>query len=352
MANKDKEYRKLPGTKRGFLVGKHTLWQGKDHLLQIFCRMGVEDYKRFYFSDIQAIITRKTDVGKVQNAILGCFILLLAWPALVFDGGWVISFAAAAGILLILLVINLVRGPTCETRLMTAVQTEKMHSLSRLKNSVKVMDRLQPYIQNIQGVLTPEGMAIGSPRSIDNKTSGSRSKPMASPKITIKHEKGRMHMVLFGLLLLHGVLAAGGFFSNHVILILLSSVTSICMGIFVIIALVKQHNSDMPVSLRSITWVSLGYVGIGFIAGYAVSFMFAFKNPNIAYNQWELLKSMSTLSPWESPLMLGFNIYTICGALFLGIPGLLMLKQTEKTKKKIIVANSSRQLVSGSPIPG
>ena len=159
-------------------------------------------------------------------------------------------------------------------------------------------------------------------------------------------------MILFGLLLLQGLQAAGGFFSNHVILTLLSSVTSRCMGIFVIIALVKQHNSDMPVSLRSITWVSLGYVGIGFIAGYAVSFTFAFKNPNIAYNQWELLKSMSTLSPWESPLILGFNIYTVCGALFLGIPGLLMLKQSKKIKKKVTAAKSNRPLFTGAPIPG
>ena len=352
MANKNKEYQKLPGSKRGFLVGKHTLWQGQDHLLQIFCRMGVEEYKRFYFSDVQAIVTHKTDVGKVQNAILGCFILFLAWPAFVFEGEWSISFAAAAGVLLILLFINLTRGSTCETRLMTAVQTEKIHSLSRLKNAVKVMDRIKPYIQNIQGVITPEGMARGPARSIDNKTNVARSQPKNHSKTILKHEKGRMHMILFGLLLLQGLQAAGGFFSNHVILTLLGSVTSICMGIFVIIALVKQHNSDMPVSLRSITWVSLGYVGIGFIAGYAVSFTFAFKNPNIAYNQWELLKSISTLSPWESPLILGFNIFTVCGALFLGIPGLLMLKKSKKSKKKVTAAKSNRPLFSGAPIPG
>ncbi len=73
MAKKEKEYHKLPGTKKGFLIGKYTLWQGVDHLLHVYSRVGVEDYKRFYFNDIQAIITRKTIAGKVQNAVLGFF---------------------------------------------------------------------------------------------------------------------------------------------------------------------------------------------------------------------------------------------------------------------------------------
>jgi len=352
MANKNKEYQKLPGSKRGFLIGKHTLWQGTDHLLQIFGRMGVEGYKRFYFSDIQAIVTRKTDVAKVQNVILGCFILFLVWPAIAFEGGWSIFFMAAAGVLLIILFINLIRGPTCETRLMTAVQTEKIHSLRRLKNTLKVMDRLQPCIQNVQGILTSEDLTKEPVRPVADKASKGRTKPIDSPKTTARHEAGRMHMILFVLLLFDGVLAATGFFFTHIVPTLLSAVTGICMGIFVIIALVKQHNSDMPASLRTVTWASLGYVGIAFMAGYAVSFMFAFKNPSIAYNQWELFKSMSTLSPWESPLKLGFDIFTICGALFLGIPGLLMLKRSGNSKKKIIVAKSSRQLDSGNPVPG
>ena len=351
MAIINKEYQKLPGAKRGFFFGKHTLWQGTDHLLQIFGRMGVEGYKRFYFSDIQAIITRKTDVAKVQNSILAFFILFLAWLVIVFEGGWSLFFATAAGVLLIVLFINLIRGPTCETRLLTAVQTEKMHSLRRLKNTLKVMDRLQPCIQKVQGVLTSEDLTQKPMGPVAVKGSADRMKPIDSSMITVKHEKGRMHMLLFVLLLIDGVLAATGFFFSHVVATLLSSVTGIGMGIFVVIALVKQHNSDMPVSLRTLTWASLGYVGIAFMAGYAVSCISAYKNPSIAYNQWELFKTMSLLSPWESPLKLGLAIYAICGALFLGIPGLWMLKRTENNKKKI-VAKSSRPLVSGYPVPG
>jgi len=156
MAKKNNEYQKLPGTKKGFIIGRYTLWQATDHLLYVYSRVGVEDYKRFYFNDIQAVITRKTAVGKIQNIILGFFILLFALPAILFEGGWSIFYAIAAAVMFIFLLFNLYKGPTCETKLLTAVQTEKLNSLHRLKNSFKVMDHLRSYIQRVQGVLTRE----------------------------------------------------------------------------------------------------------------------------------------------------------------------------------------------------
>jgi len=336
MTKKNKEYQKFPGTKKGFLVGRYTLWQGGDHLLHVYSRVGVEDYKRFYFYDIQAIVTRKTVAGKVQNVVLGFLLLLFTLPAILNDGGWSAFWAAFAGVFLLLLLINLYRGPTCETKLLTAVQTEKLHSLHRLKNAFKVMDRLRSHIQSAQGTLSREDLSkIPARRVTDNAANGSSLRGGKS-KTTPSHEKGGAHLVLFGLLVLNGVLATSGFLFTHVIVTILSSVAGICMGIFMIIALVKQHTSDISSALRAMTWASLGFISITFIAGYVISVVFTFKNPGIAYNQWELFKSMSSLSPWGNPLVLGFDVFTICGAFFLGIPGLLMLKKSEIRVKKHI----------------
>jgi len=355
MAKKQKEYHKLPGTKKGFLIGRYALWQGVDHLLHVFSRIGVEDYKRFYFNDIQAIITRKTLVGKIQNIVLGVLTLLLALPAILNDGGWSIFWAAFAGVLLMLLLINLYRGPTCETKLLTAVQTEKLHSLHRLKNAFKVMDGLRPHIQSTQGTLSPKDLDKIPARRFNAKAGRGSSQQDGKSKTTLRHETGRAHLVLFGLLILDGVLATSGLLFTHVIMTILSTVTGISMGIFVIIALVKQHTSDMADALRGITWASLGYIGIAFVGGYVISMVFVFKNPGIMYNQWELFKSMSSLSPWENPLVLGFNIFTICGAFFLGIPGLFMLKQSgsmarEQTATRVVP--SYRPAVSNRPMAG
>jgi hypothetical protein len=109
----------------------------------------------------------------------------------------------------------------------------------------------------------------------------------------------------------------------------------------VIIAIVRQHNSDLPGSLRTITWTTLGFVGVTFILGYIVGMVFAFKNPGIAANQWETVKAISSLSPWDSPLKLGYNILVLCGAFFLGIPGLIIQQRSESRAKKMATSNST-----------
>jgi len=355
MANKVKEYNKLPGSKKGFFIGKYSLWQGADHLLHIFSRFGVEDYKRFYFSDIQAIITRKTITGKVQNIILGCLIPLFLLPAYMLNGGWSLFCVSVSSIMVIFLLINLFRGPTCETRLTTAVQTEKLQSLHRLNKTFKVMDRIRPYIQQDQGTLSREDL-----NNIPIQPDARRALPGAgqagaAPVTAAKHEKGRAHMILFGLLLIDGMLVASEFFISHVIPTLLGSVASLCIGIFVIIALVRQHNSDLSGSLRTITWITLGFVGVTFVVGYIVGMVFAFKNPSMAYNQWEIVKAIAGLSPWDSPLKLTYNILVLCGASFLGIPGLLIQQRSESRGKKraASVSNSSRPTAgSRAPEPG
>jgi len=347
MATRIKEYQKLPGIKKGFLIGKYTLWQGKDHLLHIFSRFGAEDYKRFYFSDIQAIITRKTLVGIIQNMILGGFILLFLGPAFFFDGGWSIFYAAVSGTMFLFFLINLYKGPTCETKLLTAVQTEKLHSLNRLKTACKVMDRLQSYIQAAQGTLKTEDINKLPVRPAD-RSAGKDPGARVGSSAAAGYQNGRVHLILFGLLLFDGVLAALEFFITHVGPTVLSSVAGLCIGIFVVIALVKQHNSNLPGSLRTITWTCLGFVGLTFAVGYVVGIVFAMRNPSLAYNQWELIKVISDLSPWESSLKLSYNILVICGALFLGIPGLIILQRSAKKVKNPATARSatSKQPVS------
>jgi hypothetical protein len=215
------------------------------------------------------------------------------------------------------------------------------------------MDSLRSHIESAQGRLAREDLGKKPARQVNYNAAKGPSLRADKSETTARHEKGRSHLVLFGLLVLDGVLATAGYLFTHVIVTILSSVSGICMGIFVIIALVKQHNSNMSNALRAITWTCLGFVGITFMAGYAISMVFAFKNPGILYNQWELFKSMSSLSPWENPLVLGFDIFTMCGAFFLGIPGLLMLKRSagrlsEHTNTRVV--SSYRPLVSSNPV--
>jgi ABC-type iron transport system FetAB permease component len=140
-----------------------------------------------------------------------------------------------------------------------------------------------------------------------------------------------------------------------VVLTIISTVASLVMGIFVIVALVKQHDSSMSSSLKVITWASLGFICINFVAGYVISIVFAMQNPGIVYNQWEVFKSMSLLSPWESPLKLSFDIFTLCGVLFLGIPGLYMLYRSDsgpKSKATLSAVTPPQPAVQRNTEPG
>lgn len=324
-------YRRLPGKKKGFFIGNHTLWQGSDHLLQIYSRLGVEDYKRFYFDDIQAIITRKTATGKAQNIVIGALAGLFCFFAAAAGGGWSLLPAIIATVLLLILMVNIFKGPTCETFLRTAVQTEKLHSLNRLKATQPVMDHLRSVIEGRQGridqAVFDQQSAFQSARRTDRPPV---STDMPGPKAQ-KQERGRMHLWLFLFLILDGLIVTAGFMFTHVALTLLGSAVTMLLGIFVVVALVKQHESNLKRTLRSLTWAALGYVCFSFIAGYVISMGIAFKHPEILRNQWELFKLLSNTTPWESPLVMTVHIISLCAAAVIGIAGLFMLKNPRQT---------------------
>jgi hypothetical protein len=325
-AHETSTYRRLPGKKKGFFVGYHTLWQGSGHLLQVYSRLGVEDYKRFYFNDIQAIITRKTAAGKIQNIVLAVLAGLFGLLGAISGGGWLIFYASIIGVLAIILLINLFRGPTCETVLMTAVQTEKLHSLHRIKTTQSVMNQLRSLIEQRQGRISAETVYRQSVRLTGRHTPQTLPDGTKLIQREPKHEKGKVHLLLFALLIVEGLIAVAGLRFNHVALTLMGSVIMMLLGICVVLALVRQHESNLKQTLRTLTWAALGYVCFSFAVGYMISVGLAFKHPEILRDQWELLKLFSNTSPWESPLMMTANIIGLSAAAFIGIPGLFILK--------------------------
>jgi hypothetical protein len=335
MAGDTTPYRRLPGKKKGFLFGYHTLWQGSDHLLQIYSRLGIEDYKRFYFNDIQAIITRKTAAGKIENFVLGVLVGLFGLLGVISAGRWSFFWPIIAGLIAFILLINFFKGPTCETYLMTAVQTEKLHSLHRIKTTQPVMNRLRSLIEQRQGLINLETVDRQMVQSTGKHPLQTRPDGNKQIHTEPKHEKGRVHLLLFALLIFEGLIAAAGFLFSHVALTLLGSVIIMLLGICVVLALVKQHESNLKQALRTLTWAALGYVCFSFAFGYIISLGLAFKHPEILRNQWELFKLFSSATPWESPLMMTAAIIDLSGAVLIGIPGLFLLKNPHQAIPRV-----------------
>lgn len=152
-------YRKLPG-QGSSLVGYTTLHQGLDHLLQVNATGYSESYKRFYFRDIQAFLVVRTGywtLAHVLTGVVGFGSLSLSLIFLVTGnpdwqvGGYIMGSVALA--LAVALGFSLLAGPACRCAIRTAVQTERLPSLSRLRRARRVIERLRPAIEEAQAQL-------------------------------------------------------------------------------------------------------------------------------------------------------------------------------------------------------
>lgn len=161
-----KEYIKLTPPRRtaGFTivsVTRSNLWVGKDHLLGVDTEGYTEKYKRFYFRDVQAVTLRRTSRALVIGVVTGAMTALFALLVIAIDdiaGKWV--FGILGGVCAIPFLLNFIYGPTCKCELRTAVQTENVPSMSRVRRARKVLNRIRPLIAEAQGQLAAEEIPL------------------------------------------------------------------------------------------------------------------------------------------------------------------------------------------------
>jgi hypothetical protein len=146
-------YRRLPGTGSGAFE-QIKLYQGPDHLLLVASSGYTENYKRFYFRDIQAITVQASARGKVWNGIWGFLTFLSAIIALQVSDVAFVVWSIFAGIFFLLLALHFGHGPTCICQVQTAVQTRPLPSLNRLRRAKKVIAQLRPFIEAAQESMT------------------------------------------------------------------------------------------------------------------------------------------------------------------------------------------------------
>ena len=159
MPRVEKVYRRLPG--RGMAVLQHArVYQGPDHLLQVVSTGYSEIYKRFYFRDIQAITIHKTHWGKIWNGIWGFFTALFGLPAVDMTGTTAIVMGSIAGFFGLFLIANVAFGPTCACFVRTAVQTERLAPVTRIRTARRFLKRVRPLIEAVQGSLSREELLL------------------------------------------------------------------------------------------------------------------------------------------------------------------------------------------------
>ncbi|MFC1498483.1 hypothetical protein ACFLS1_08455 [Verrucomicrobiota bacterium] len=341
MRHKQKEYTRLPGRGTASLgvVSRHryTLWLGKDHILAVSNQYFSEAYKRFYFSDIQTITVQKTAAGKVSNIILGAISFLLL--VLLYIGttrNWDIAANITSGFFLgmffLCLLINWARSATCICYLKTAVQTERLYSLHRLRNAMKTVRRLKEIIEANQGVFSPEHLEAVSGVT-DRFFSAPANQPGKAKPGIVHIYKGGAHKWLLITLLVDFCHSGMKFFVQNIFMYFASIAILIGLITTIIVSLVKQYRSNMTGWIKKLPWIIIGYMFISYVLTNIQGMILAIQNPETSRNTWTHINMISTLDPMEHPFMAAILLFSMIGSGILGLSGLVLLNRYRKSLK-------------------
>jgi hypothetical protein len=154
-------YRRLPGTLRGF-IRRASLWEGPDHLLSVTGTRFSEEYRRFYYRDIEAIVIRKCPrAGSLGVWGVSVFVCLIALIRAVRFPGATVAWAIVCSLFAFLvfrLALSLFYSSRCYIQ--TAVSREELPSLLRERSTKWALARVRKKIEEAQGLLPEDITAL------------------------------------------------------------------------------------------------------------------------------------------------------------------------------------------------
>jgi hypothetical protein len=326
MARAEKRYRKL--AKTGGLFAYYSLWQGADHLIAAEATMASEDYRRFYFRDIQAITIQKTGMHHVYSFLFG-FPCVLALTVGTLGNTTPLPWLSCSAIAGLMLAANLLRGPTCVCHVRTAVQSVRVRALVRMRRLNRVLNHVTPLIaesqKNLPTVPARPAAAVKTPPA--TPAGPDLQATPALPVSTKRPVSERLHRILFGGLVIQALLTGGSFFINNLIYGLFESLFLTGVMITTVMALARQADSGINATAKRITWAALVLVCVEVAAGYGASIWAFATHPELVRNEWKLFKHLIMLAPQDHPALMGFSLAVMVAALVLGLGGLVSLRQ-------------------------
>jgi hypothetical protein len=313
-----------------------TIWLAGDHLLVRESTYGLsESYKRFYFRDVQAIIVRRSPrwIGWICVWAIFCVLFLLFYSSS-HGKGW--GWLACSAISFVLVMIQLIRGPTCVTHLVTAVQRELLGSLNTVRKARHALKTLVPLIEEKQGALDPAaleaapppvrpsmgtGAAIGASQGL-LPTTAPIPQPVAIPTLGWSWP----HLLLFGTTLLGGCVALWESYRPSSLSIVVAAILLAGILVLSVVALVSQGRRRVKKSIAVLTWtIMIGYI-VAWLVIYSV-----YAGIHSLQRAAERAKTnkppeiMTELSPGALRQMPGFDyvlvVYGIC-SVGLGLAGM------------------------------
>lgn len=268
----------------------HTLWLGEDHLLAVESTGYSETYTRYYFKEIQAIVSRRNAWGKALNAIFGSVVAISLSAAIGgYDNGFTAGSVTACifgGFFLLLLLWNLLSGPTCHCHIRTSIGIDDLPALGRTLRVKKVLDRLKPIIGRLQGEIARAEIADLSGRVMAALPAVPPAAPVAktagaAPPVAedaISPYRGGFHIAAFSILVADGVVSLFQILDSPKFLDHVSTGLTAIFLILAVIALIKQTRHSLPSSVKWMIWGGIATIAAGFIIGSMFGVYLGFEN--------------------------------------------------------------------------
>ncbi|NJK91950.1 MAG: hypothetical protein HC904_09045 [Blastochloris sp.] len=309
------------------LMRFESIWLEKDHL--ILCQSyGVflpfmEEYRRFFFRDIQAIQVSITQRHALISTIflIGFLVssLILAL-LLLFAPAESLPFTIFSLILCLLFLLGLLihhlKGKTCRVTLTTAVQTLSIPSLSRLSQAEYFLKNILPKIEEHQQQLSslpplvsaPPAAQISTPPLLHTRTTsgpGTLPPPLSRSSMTWQWMTGILLLFLAALSLLDYTLVE----------IWPSALLILFFGAYIIIAvtaLVQIRSQSSSPALHFIGWVAAGLILPVCGLGYITLIVLTLQSPAESHDSWKLFQRYAAQGP-------GPGIYHLISTLLLSL---------------------------------
>lgn len=265
-------YRRLPGT-AGLIVRKR-LWLGPDHLLLVGSNVLSQEYRRFYFTDIEALVVAELEnPARFYGAVLSVIAVVLTLG--LATAGHAIT-AVLCGLIGLGLGVFTFTRPSVRCSLQTRVSREFLPSLKRMETARRVVAILKTEIEKIQGALPPESL------SGHVHVDGLLVPPPLRPY------KGSMHYAAFAAMFAVVFLTPLRLNFPSIAIANTLAGTHIGMVVLAIAAAIKQHGTGINRVARTVVALTLTWAAASFVTEQIIvasTIQAAFRNP-MSFEYW------------------------------------------------------------------
>jgi hypothetical protein len=200
------EYKRLPGG-RSRLFRRDRLYLGPDHVLLARSLSFSEEYRRFYYSDIQALVLQERPMGNRRLADSVAIGVAVAAIVALFATGHPV-WGALLSIVAVAYAWVALRREDCQAWVQTAVGAAELPSLCRARSARKAIALIDERTRAAQPPLPPEELsrALETPPPLPFQIAASPPAPPALPiAAEASRRPSRLYLAGFGLLLALGV---------------------------------------------------------------------------------------------------------------------------------------------------